>query len=101
MASGDTLFILDPLSYSPPATLYATIDYVADASTPVANIPVLDFDPTTQEYAYWHVTMPANYSSGGLTFSWKGGTDNTSTGTLEIELGCIVIADLQNIGGRQ
>ena len=99
MASGFTLFILEPLASSPPVTLYATLDFISDASTPLANIPVLDFDTTTQEYAYWHVTMPSHYAGGGLTFSWKGGTDNTSVGTLELELGCVVIADATILTG--
>ena len=99
MATTDTLFVLTPIGSTPPATLYATFDTISDASTPNAIIPVLDFDASTQEYAYWHVTMPSHYDGGGLTFSWKGGTDNTSTGTLEIELGCIVIADATILTG--
>ena len=93
MASGDTLFILTPQSYSPPATLYATLDTITDASTPAAVIPVLDFDATTAEWAHWFLTMPSYYDGGGLTISWKGGTDNTSVGTLILDMRMIVIAD--------
>lgn len=93
MASGDTMFVLEPLGSIPTATLYATQDVVADASTPNGITPVLDFDTTTQEYALWEVTVPSNYDGGGFTFSWKGGTDNTSTGSLEIEVGITNIAD--------
>lgn len=93
MATTDTIFILDPLSSSPPATLYATFDIIADASTPAASIPVLDFDATTAEYAYWFLTIPSHYDGGGFTISWKGGTDNTSVGTFEIEVRMLVIAD--------
>ena len=99
MATGDTLFILEPLAYSPPATLYATLDFIADASTPNANIPVLDFDASTAEYAYWHVTVPSHYDGGGFTISWKGGTDNTSVGTFELEIRAIVIADATILTG--
>ena len=99
MATTDTLFILEPLAYSPPATLYATLDFIADASTPAANIPVLDFDTTTAEFAYWHVTVPSHYSDGGFTCSMKCGTDNTDTGTFEIELRAIVIADATILTG--
>lgn len=97
MASTDTIFILDPLAAVPPATLYATLDFIADLSTPVANTPVLDFDPGTDEYAYWFMTVPAHYAGGGFTISWKGGTDNTNTGTLEIEVRILTIADTTDL----
>lgn len=93
MASGDTMFVLTPLGALPSGTLYATQDVVVDASTPTGVTPVLDFDPTTQEYADWEWTVPSNYDGGGLTLSWKGGTDNTSTGTLEIEIRVVKITD--------
>lgn len=93
MASGNTLFILTPLSNSPPATLFATLDTITDASTPAAVISVLDFDPTTAEWGHWFLTMPSHYDGGGLTISWKGGTDNTSVGTLILDMRMIVIAD--------
>jgi len=87
------MWMLHPMSYSPPATIFATLDTVPDASTPNASIPVLDFDPTTAEWAHWFVTCPSHYDGGGFTISWKGGTDNTSVGTLELEFGMIVLAD--------
>lgn len=93
MATTDTIFILEPLAYTPPATLYATLDFIADLSTPAANIPVLDFDPGTAEYAYWFVTVPAHYAGGGFTISWKGGTDDTSVAAFELEVRMLVLAD--------
>ena len=77
----------------------ATPDTIEDASTPTTFIPVLDFDATTQEYADWHVTCPSNYDGGGFTISWKGGTDNTSTGTFELEIRCINVADATILTG--
>lgn len=73
MASGDTLLILSPLDDVPPATIYATLDWMVGTSTPVENIPVLDFDDTTVEYADFYCLMPANYASGGVTvtFFWS------------------------------
>lgn len=72
MASGDTLFVLTPQAYTPPGTLYATLDTVADGSTPTMSIPVLDFDGNSQnEGAEWFVTMPSSYNGGGLTFTYK------------------------------
>lgn len=51
MASGDTLFVLSPLGSVPPSANNATLDYIADASTPNMHIPVLDFDGATDEHA--------------------------------------------------
>ncbi len=99
MATTDTLFVLTPLASVPPATIYATLDFIPDASTPFTNIPVLDFSFDTAEHADWHVTVPSNYAGGGFTCSWKGGTDNTSVGTLIIDLRCIVIADATILTG--
>jgi len=99
MATTNTLFVLGPLGNSPPATLYATLDTIADASTPNATIPVLDFDATTAEWAHWHLTMPSHYDGGGLTISWKGGTDNTSVGTLILDMRMVVIADATILTG--
>jgi hypothetical protein len=70
MASGDTLLILSPRDYTPPATIYATLDTVTGTSTPVEAFEVLDFDDTTQEYADFHgLVMPANYATGGITLT--------------------------------
>ena len=99
MASGDTLFILEPANMKPPATLYATLDTIADTSTPAASIPVLDFDATTAEWGHWFLTMPSYYDGGGLTISWKGGTDNTSVGTLILDMRMITIADATILTG--
>ena len=99
MASGDTLFILTPASMTPPATLFATLDTIADASTPVLNIPVLDFDTTTAEFADWFVTVPSHYGGGGFTLSWKGGTDADDTGTLILDVLMTVIADATILTG--
>jgi hypothetical protein len=93
MASTDTLFALTPLGSTPTASNPATLDFIQDASTPGTQTPVLDYDPTTQEHADWRVTVPSQYAGGGFTISWKGGTSNTSTGTLELEVRCITVAD--------
>ena len=93
MATGDTILILEPLNSSAPATLFATLDTITDASTPAAVTRVLDFDPTTAQYMYWYATIPSHYDGGGFTISWKGGTDNTSVGTFELEIRMLPLAD--------
>ena len=99
MSSGDTIFILDPLTSQPPASLAAGLGRIIDASTPNAVVPVLKFDPTTAWWAYWFFQVPSHYAGGGFTWSWKGGTDNTSVGTLELELGIIKISDATILTG--
>lgn len=99
MATTETIFVLEPLGATPPSANYATLDFIADASTPNAHIPVLDFDPSTSEHADWHVTVPSHYDGGGFTISWKGGTDNTDVGTFEIEIRVINVADATILTG--
>jgi len=99
MATTDTLIILTPAMMSPPATLFATLDTIADTSTPAANTLVLDFDTTTAEWGHWFWTMPSHYGGGGLTISWKGGTDTDNTGTLILDMRSIVIADATILTG--
>jgi len=87
------MFVLCARDALPSASAFATQDEVVDASTPTGMTPVLDFDPTTAENADFEWTVPGNYAGGGLTLSWKGGTDNTSTGTLQLDIRVVKIAD--------
>lgn len=68
------MFALFPQDGSPPATLYATFDFMVGTSAPVENIPVLDFDDTNIKYMDFYCQMPRNYGAGGLTlkFTWSG-----------------------------
>lgn len=94
MASGDTLFELFPYGSVPPSANAATLDWVADASTPTLIIPVLDFDGTTDEYADWYVTIPKHYSeTTGFTFSYKYAMDGTDGDIVEIEFKALHIDD--------
>lgn len=73
MASGNTLHHLFPTDNSSPAATFATFDVMVGTSTPAENIPVLDFDDTTVEYADFYCVMPSTYANGGvtLTFIWS------------------------------
>lgn len=93
MATTNTIFILTPNNGSPTATLSAAKGTITDASTPAAIIDVLLFDTSTAEFYDWFFTVPSQYSGQGFTISWKGGTDNTSTGTFELEIRMVVLAD--------
>lgn len=100
MASGDTLFVLTPLDCTPPATLFATFDIIADTSTPALSIPVLDFDGATQEHMDWFVTIPSHYAgTTGFTFSFKYAPDGTAGGTTEFELRALHLDDLDILTG--
>ena len=99
MASGDTIWVLEPADYTPPATLFATLDTISDGSTPVGVIQVLDFDTTTAEFADWFVTVPSHYGGGGFTISWKGGTDINDADNFELEIRMVVIADATILTG--
>lgn len=74
MASGDTLLIIPPLAFEPPASAYATAD--------VRNQhPVLNFDTTTQEAAIFSTVMPRHYGGGGITvyIHWMAATATSGT----------------------
>lgn len=95
MASGDTLFVLNPIGSIPPSANFATPDQVQDASTPNIIIPVLDFDGATDEHADWIVTIPSQYSdTTGFTFSYKYATDGADADLVEMEFRILHIDDL-------
>ena len=94
MATTDTLFVLGPLGCTPPATLYATLDTIADASTPNASIPVLDFDGATAEYMDWHVVVPSHYSgTTGFTFQYTYAMTGTDADLVDLEFSVATIGD--------
>jgi hypothetical protein len=72
MASGDILCIWSAQAGIPSASNMATLD------TRNAH-PVLDFDATTVETAYFEDALSASYSGGGLTVSvfWMATTATT------------------------
>lgn len=96
MASGDTLFILQPMGSVPPATLYATLDTIAEGSTPNAAIPVLKFDGTTAWFADWHLVVPSHYSgTTGFTFQYTYAMDGTDVDLVDLEFSVAKIVDTE------
>jgi len=86
MASGDTLFVLEPMGSRPPNADFATFDIVSDASTPNMEFDVLDFDGSANEHMDWFVTIPEHYSEvTGFTFSYKYAMDGTDGDIVEME----------------
>ena len=96
MASGDTLFVLQPLGSVPPATLFATLDTITETSTPNATIPVLDFDGSSDEYADWHVVVPSHYAgTTGFTFQYTYAMDGTDADLVDLEFSIAKIVDTE------
>lgn len=62
MASGDLVGIVGDIVQ--PSTLYATFDVRVDGSSPVANMPVYDFDDGTIEYLDVYCRLNG-YGGGG------------------------------------
>lgn len=94
MASGEALFVLTPKNCSPPSANFATLDTVADASTPTLIIPVLDFDGTADEHMDWFLTIPSNYAgTTGFTFSYKYSMSSTDGDIVEMEFRVLSIPD--------
>lgn len=87
MASGDTLFVFNPMSYEPPASGYATPDNRN-------GVPCLRFDDTTQECALFSAIMPNNYGSGTLSIYVHHASASGTSGTI----GWVV--DFQRVGMR-
>jgi hypothetical protein len=100
MASGDTLFILLPHGSVPTPTAYATLDTIADTSTPALTIPVLDFDGATDEHAEWYRVIPSQYAgTTGFTFQYYYATDGADADLVEIEFRVLHIDDLDVLTG--
>lgn len=81
MASGDSLLVFTALNNEPPDDTYATLSTIltASADEPDDVIPVLLFDPSTQEYASFSGVMPAHYAgTTGVTVTLMWSSDATS-----------------------
>jgi hypothetical protein len=94
MASGDHLFTLWPHGSIPTPTAYATVNTVADTSTPPLSIPVLAFDGAVDEHADWYWIVPSNYSgTTGFTFQYYYAMDGTDGDQVEMVFRALHIDD--------
>ncbi len=79
---------------------FATLDLVADASTPNMEIPVLDFDGGANEHMDWFLTIPSHYSGAtGFTFSFKYAMDGTDGDIVELEFRVLPLGDQTVLSG--
>lgn len=87
MASGDTMFVLDPRRSMPTASAFATLDTIAiTGATPDSYIPVLDFDGgAANEHADWFEIVPSNYDGGGFDFVIQYAMDGTVGTAVQFE----------------
>lgn len=74
MASGDTLCIFNALASSYPGSNFATPDIRN-------NHPVLDFDGSTDEEAYFEGVMPAHYGGGSIVIDLYVALTSATSGT--------------------
>ena len=77
MASGDILWVCEPLAGQAPDTNPAGLAWIAGASN--HQIPVLTYDASTQEYMDFKCFMPAHYDGGGCTLTLVWSADQTAT----------------------
>ena len=75
MASGDTLLTFKPYDNEPTSSNYATLDTRN-------GHPVLDFDTTTGETAFFSAVLPRNYAAGGITVYVHYAATSAVTGTI-------------------
>lgn len=77
MASGDLMFVWKAKAGDPPSSNYATQDTRN-------SVPVLDFDASTEETAYFLGTLPPNYSGGGLTLTVRTMATSATSGDFKL-----------------
>lgn len=67
MASGDTLCVFSPLNSVPPGGTRVAAQYDVRGGANDIQIPCLDFDAATDEYAAFFAIMPRHYGGNGIT----------------------------------
>lgn len=75
MASGDTLAVFDAPNASYPSSNFA-------AFIQRNRHPLLAFDTTTQETAFFETVLPRHYSGGGITVYVHWSATSATTGTI-------------------
>ena len=81
MASGDSLFVFDPLFNRPPAANFASIDLRN-------GFAVLDFDDSTDESAHFLARLPSHYREGDLEaiVTWTTTSATVNDAKLKIQV---------------
>lgn len=79
MATGDSLISFDPLANRPPSSDYATLDLRGD-------LPVLDFDASSNESAQFLAPVPSHYNGGDLTATLLWAASSATSGNAKIRV---------------
>jgi hypothetical protein len=79
MATGNIVGIIGDIVQ--PSTLGAAFDTRADGSSPVANMPVYDFDDSTVEYLDFYGRLEG-YAGGGLTLTFDWSATSATSGAV-------------------
>ena len=91
IAGKETIWI--PASAMYPATTNGADPQQVETTATRPDMKVLDFDPSTDQYAQFSIAMPKSWNEGTLTFQYYWSPSNTNTGDVAMELQAVAIAD--------
>ena len=91
VAGKETIWV--PASAMYPATTNGADPQQVETTAVRPDMKVLDFDPSTDQYAQFSIAMPKSWNEGTLTFQYYWSPSNTNTGDVAMELQAVAIAD--------
>lgn len=87
MASGNYITTLWAFDRIPTSTAASIPDFMADGSTVVGRIPVLDFKGATEDtHSEWQFVVPDVYAGGGFTSKILYAADGTVGAAMQFEI---------------
>ena len=93
MASGQSIFSLEPEAGIGPQTDDAKLFFYNEGSTPGLILPSVSFPSASDTYFDWVERVPAAYGGGGFTFAIEAGVDGSETGDVGIDVKVLPIPD--------
>jgi hypothetical protein len=90
MATGDTIFVFDPLANHPPTANFATLDLRGE-------FVVLDFDASANEAAQFQAVVPSHYRGGDLCVVVTGTSTTATSGDVKLQVELTRIAAGANL----
>ena len=88
MASGDSLYLFDPLSNRPPELNFASVDLRS-------GFMVLDFDDSVNESAQFLAVLPSHYQGGQIKayVTWTTTSATTGSAKLQVDVTQLTLGD--------